>query len=31
LFFTLFLIFLRVFPVISINEVKGVLRYAKQH
>ena len=31
LFFTAFLIFLRVFPVISINEVKGVLRYAKQH
>jgi Ni/Fe-hydrogenase subunit HybB-like protein len=31
LFFTAFLIFLRLFPVISINEVKGVLRYAKQH
>jgi molybdopterin-containing oxidoreductase family membrane subunit len=29
LFFTAFLIFLRLFPVISINEVKGVLRYAK--
>jgi Ni/Fe-hydrogenase subunit HybB-like protein len=29
LFFTMFLIFLRLFPVISINEVKGVLRYAK--
>jgi molybdopterin-containing oxidoreductase family membrane subunit len=31
LFFTAFLIFLRLFPVISINEVKGVLGYAKQH
>lgn len=31
LFFTAFLIFLRLFPVISINEVKGVLRYAKHH
>ena len=29
LFFTAFLIFLRLFPVISINEVKGVLGYAK--
>jgi molybdopterin-containing oxidoreductase family membrane subunit len=29
LFFTCFLIFLRLFPVISINEVKGVLGYAK--
>jgi molybdopterin-containing oxidoreductase family membrane subunit len=29
LFFTSFLIFLRVFPVISINEVKGVLGYAR--
>jgi molybdopterin-containing oxidoreductase family membrane subunit len=29
LFFTCFLIFLRIFPVISINEVKGVLRYAR--
>jgi molybdopterin-containing oxidoreductase family membrane subunit len=31
LFFTAFLIFLRLFPVISINEVKGVLKYARQH
>jgi Ni/Fe-hydrogenase subunit HybB-like protein len=31
LFFTAFLIFLRLFPVISINEVKGVLRYARKH
>lgn len=29
LFFTCFLIFLRLFPVISINEVKGVLGYAR--
>ncbi len=29
LFFTAFLIFLRLFPVISANEVKGVLRYGK--
>jgi Ni/Fe-hydrogenase subunit HybB-like protein len=29
IFFTLFLLFLRVFPVISINEIKGVLRYAR--
>lgn len=29
LFFTAFLIFLRLFPVISINEVKGVLHYAR--
>jgi molybdopterin-containing oxidoreductase family membrane subunit len=29
MFFTLFLIFLRIFPVISMNEVKGVLRYAR--
>lgn len=29
LFFTAFLLFLRLFPVISINEVKGVLRYGK--
>lgn len=29
LFFTLYLLFLRVFPVISINEVKGVLHYAR--
>ena len=31
LFFTAFLIFLRLFPVISVNEVKGVLGYAKSH
>lgn len=29
LFFTAFLFFLRIFPVISMNEVKGVLRYAR--
>jgi molybdopterin-containing oxidoreductase family membrane subunit len=29
LFFTAFLIFLRLFPLISINEVKGVLGYAR--
>jgi Ni/Fe-hydrogenase subunit HybB-like protein len=29
LFFTCFLLFLRIFPVISMNEVKGVLRYAR--
>jgi molybdopterin-containing oxidoreductase family membrane subunit len=29
LFFTCFLVFLRIFPVISINEVKGVLHYAR--
>ncbi len=29
LFFTAFLIFLRLFPAISINEVKGVLHYAR--
>jgi molybdopterin-containing oxidoreductase family membrane subunit len=29
LFFTAFLVFLRLFPLISINEVKGVLRYAR--
>jgi molybdopterin-containing oxidoreductase family membrane subunit len=29
LFFTLFLVFLRLFPVISMNEVKGVLHYAR--
>ncbi|MDH3529361.1 MAG: polysulfide reductase NrfD [Acidobacteriota bacterium] len=29
LFFTAFLLFLRLFPVISVNEVKGVLRYGK--
>jgi molybdopterin-containing oxidoreductase family membrane subunit len=29
LFFSAFLIFLRLFPLISINEVKGVLRYAR--
>ncbi len=29
LFFTAFLIFLRLFPVISIAEIKGVLRYAR--
>ncbi|KXK06960.1 MAG: polysulfide reductase NrfD [Acidobacteria bacterium OLB17] len=29
LFFTAFLIFLRLFPVISMNEVKGVLHYAR--
>ena len=29
IFFTLFLLFLRVFPVISVNEIKGVLRYAR--
>jgi molybdopterin-containing oxidoreductase family membrane subunit len=30
LFFTLFLLFLRFFPVISMNEVKGVLHYARK-
>ncbi|HXG94654.1 MAG TPA: NrfD/PsrC family molybdoenzyme membrane anchor subunit [Blastocatellia bacterium] len=30
LFFTLFLLFLRIFPVISMNEVKGVLHYARR-
>jgi molybdopterin-containing oxidoreductase family membrane subunit len=30
LFFTLFLIFLRIFPAISMNEVKGVLHYARR-
>lgn len=29
LFFTAFLLFLRIFPLISINEVKGVLDYAR--
>jgi Ni/Fe-hydrogenase subunit HybB-like protein len=29
LFFTAFLVFLRLFPVISINEVKGVIKYAR--
>ncbi len=29
LFFTAFLVFLRLFPLISINEVKGVLGYAR--
>jgi molybdopterin-containing oxidoreductase family membrane subunit len=29
LFFTCFLLFLRIFPVISMNEVKGVLHYAR--
>lgn len=29
LFFTAFLLFLRLFPVISMNEVKGVLHYAR--
>ncbi len=29
LFFTAFLLFLRLFPVISVNEVKGVLNYAR--
>jgi molybdopterin-containing oxidoreductase family membrane subunit len=29
LFFTAFLLFLRLFPLISINEVKGVLGYAR--
>jgi molybdopterin-containing oxidoreductase family membrane subunit len=29
MFFTFFLLFLRIFPVISMNEVKGVLRYAR--
>jgi molybdopterin-containing oxidoreductase family membrane subunit len=31
LFFTLFLLFLRIFPAISMNEVKGVLGYAREH
>ena len=31
LFFTLFLLFVRVLPMISIGEVKGVLSYGKQH
>jgi molybdopterin-containing oxidoreductase family membrane subunit len=30
LFFTLFLLFLRIFPAISMNEVKGVLHYARR-
>jgi Ni/Fe-hydrogenase subunit HybB-like protein len=30
LFFTLFLLFVRFFPVISMSEVKGVLRYARK-
>lgn len=30
LFFSLFLLFLRLFPVISMNEVKGVLNYARR-
>jgi molybdopterin-containing oxidoreductase family membrane subunit len=30
LFFTAFLLFLRLFPLISINEVKGVLHYARR-
>lgn len=30
LFFTLFLVFLRIFPVISMSEVKGVLHYARR-
>ena len=29
LFFTAFLLFVRIFPLISINEVKGVLHYAR--
>jgi molybdopterin-containing oxidoreductase family membrane subunit len=29
LFFTAFLLFLRIFPVIATSEVKGVLKYAK--
>ncbi|MEZ5344235.1 MAG: NrfD/PsrC family molybdoenzyme membrane anchor subunit [Pyrinomonadaceae bacterium] len=29
LFFTAFLIFLRLFPIIAVSEVKGVLKYAK--
>jgi molybdopterin-containing oxidoreductase family membrane subunit len=31
LFFTLFLLFVRSFPVISMSEVKGVVNYAKEH
>jgi molybdopterin-containing oxidoreductase family membrane subunit len=30
LFFTFFLLFLRLFPVISMNEIKGVLHYARK-
>jgi molybdopterin-containing oxidoreductase family membrane subunit len=30
LFFTAFLLFLRLFPIVSINEVKGVLRYGRR-
>ncbi|MEW6731140.1 MAG: NrfD/PsrC family molybdoenzyme membrane anchor subunit [Acidobacteriota bacterium] len=30
LFFTVFLLFIRVFPAISINEVKGVINYARR-
>ncbi len=30
LFFTLFLLFLRLFPAISMNEVKGILHYAER-
>jgi len=30
LFFTMFLLFLRLFPAISMNEVKGVLHYARR-
>jgi molybdopterin-containing oxidoreductase family membrane subunit len=30
MFFTLFLLFLRLFPVISMSEVKGVLHYARR-
>ena len=30
LFFTLFLLFLRLFPAISMSEVKGVLHYARR-
>lgn len=30
LFFTSFLVFVKLFPLISINEVKGVLHYARQ-
>ena len=29
LFFTAFLLFLRIFPIIATSEIKGVLRYAK--
>jgi molybdopterin-containing oxidoreductase family membrane subunit len=30
MFFTFFLLFLRLFPVISMNEIKGVLHYARR-